>query len=351
MKILFVDGTKGFSPTRLSEKPTGGILTSLTLIPRYLAKCGHDVYVYSVHDKDETVEGVNYVKNPLVLVPDVVVFNRNSIDRPSVLHFKKLNPAVRIVWWLHDIVQMTYLNDDGAYLADSIVALSEYCRNTYADFYGIASHRFSIIPNGVDRDVFYTNEEPRDSSLFIHCSAPVKGTYPLPVTTYNLRRHDPRVEVRSYASQRLHDMDDNDSIKREMEMLKQAGVRFMDPIPQKELADTFRKAWALLMPNHYPEICSNILLQARACGLPIVASNIGSVSEFIEHRETGMLTHSFPHDMFLWHKDFAEQVVTLQKDHALHAHISKQSPIGIPSWDAIGARWNKLLTKDLVEVS
>ena len=45
MKILFIDGTSGFSPTRLDSRPTGGILTSLTLIPRYLASKGFDVTV------------------------------------------------------------------------------------------------------------------------------------------------------------------------------------------------------------------------------------------------------------------------------------------------------------------
>jgi hypothetical protein len=52
-KLLFIDGTEGFFPQRLSNLQCGGIITSLTLIPQILVKRGFDVYVLSGHLKEE----------------------------------------------------------------------------------------------------------------------------------------------------------------------------------------------------------------------------------------------------------------------------------------------------------
>lgn len=345
MKILFIDGTAGFSPNRLAEKPCGGILTSLTIIPRQLAARGHSVSVMSMHKTAELVGGVVYMPigtDVSTQNPDVVVFNRNSIYRSIAEHFKA--KGAKLVWWLHDIVDHRYLRDDGYILLDKIVALSEYCASSYSDFYGISRDLFITIPNGVDKTVFYPGKwKDRNPNLWVHASAPVKGLYPLEFTLWQMRRHNPSVELRVHSSQGLHDFEDTPAIEASLKSLGEAGARLVGPIPQKDLADTFRNAWGLLMPNHYPEICSNVLLQAQACGLPVVASNIGSVSEFITHRKTGMLTKYMPHDMFLWWKDYAEQAVITASDKDLHRRMSEAAPSGVLNWETVAGKWASML--------
>ena len=142
MKILFLDATPGFSPTRLSEKATGGILTSLTKIPAYLASKGYDVSVCSLHDKVETVNGVHYIGKPLEKNEwDVVVFNRNMVDREMTAFFKDSYK----IWWLHDVVDHRYLEDDAFRFINKIVALSKYNLDSYSDFYDIKEENFTII--------------------------------------------------------------------------------------------------------------------------------------------------------------------------------------------------------------
>ena len=291
MKILIIDGTAGFSPTRLAEKPCGGIITSLTLIPRFLAKAGHEVTVLSVHNTVEHVDGVDYKPISMdvsSLQADVVVFNRNSIERPIAAYFKM--KGARIVWWLHDIVQLSYLPDDGFRLADKIVALSRYCARTYSEFYEITDDKMVVIPNGVDPKVFNPSFAPRKTNLFVSASAQIKGLAPLSFTLHNLRRHNPAVVMRLYASQKLHDQENSASHDAQLQELSLAGAQVLDPIPQKELADVFRQATALLMPNSYPEICSNVLLQAQACGLPIISVPEGALPETVKG---GILGYDF----------------------------------------------------------
>lgn len=317
----------------------------MTLIPRRLADAGHDVTVMSLHPQKETLCGVRYL--PLAspindLEADIVVFNRNCIDRPVAQFFK--DRGAKIVWWLHDIVDPRYLVDDGFRLADKIVALSDYCRRSYADFYSIYDDRFVVIPNGVDKSVFHPSaDEKIDRGLFITASAPVKGLYPLTFAWHNIRRHNPSAELHMYASQKLHEFENTAEQERLLRELEGAGAVVKDPIPQKELAAVMREATALLMPNSYPEICSNVLLQARACGLPVIASAIGSAEEFLEHGKTGLLTHTRPDDLFWWHKDFAELCVKVVKDGALRDRIARHAPVGVESWWDIGSRWGRML--------
>lgn len=346
MKVIFIDGTKAFSPHRLREKASGGIVTSLTLIPRYLAKRGLDVTVLSIYDRDEHVDGVHYVHQiPEHEKFDVAVFNRNMLNRRLMEHFKG---AVK-VWWLHDIVDYRYLEDDGYKAVDSIVALSQYCVDSYADFYGIGLDKFTFIPNGVDPSVFYTGSWTRNRNLFLCASAPIKGLYPIWFTLQNMRRVNPDVELRIYASQSLHDLEDDKRTRATLGELEATGAKVLEPIPQHELADVMRQARGLLMPNHYPEICSNLLLQARACGLPVVGVPIGSCREFLADGVEGLLTKTAPHDMYWWWRDFAAQAVRLMTEDSLFDTISEATPMGVHTWDEIGEQWYDLLTKGSIK--
>ena len=342
VKILFVDGTKGFSPDRLKNKPCGGIITSMTLIPRYLMNQGYDVYVLSTDYKLKvTVNGIKYIKSVSDVEPDIVVFNRNIISNAMCEFYRESKK----VWWLHDIVDYRYLDDDGFKKADRVVALSGYCASSYSDFYGAKKGSYTIIPNGVDETIYYPPTKKRNKNLYIVASAPIKGLAPLPYTIHNLKRANPDVEVRIYSSQKLHDMENTAKMESQLATLKEAGATICDPISQRDLADVMREAWALLMPNQYPEICSNLLLQALACGTPTVTVPIGSQPEYIIHEKNGLCTSTFPHDQYWWFKDFALQTMRLSADEKLHEKICKNAPKNIPTWSEIGDKWLKMLRR------
>lgn len=348
MKLLFVDFTKGFSPRRLASKPTGGIITSMTLIPQFLAGQGHDVKVISNHATEETINGVKYAwAYDRSEKFDAVVFNRNSFDHATLDAF---GDAVKI-WWLHDIVDPSYCRDSSFGRMDKIVALSTYNRDSYSDFYGLPLEKFTIIPNGVDKSIFFPAHAAKDRNLFVYASAPIKGMYPLEYTFWNLSRLNPLHEMRVYSSQKLHDLEDSPAMSAQLQALSKAGVRVLDPIPQHELAEVLRRAWCFLMPNHYPESMSNLAEQAKACGTPIVASPIGSLSEQVQHGVNGLLTKAQPHDMFLWWKQFAEACAELYLDRELHYRLSSNAPNGVLSWDDVGSKWASFITQAVEERS
>ncbi len=342
-RILFVDATEGHNPKERTSRPTGGILNSLTLIPEYLVKQGHEVYVNSSYNKTEDINGVHYIQNQAEIGKwDVTIFNRDVLPKDFVLYCKER--GIKVVWWLHDIAQITYLKDDAFKYVDKIVALSEYCKNTYSDFYELSKELFTVIPNGVDSELFHPSDySQRDPNLYMTASALVKGFTPISTVYENIKRINPDIDFRIYSNQALHGLKNNQHQQSFLDYMGIHGAHIYHPVSPEVLAHLMRKAWCLLMPNSYPEICSNLLLQAQASGCPVVTSNIGSASEFITHGQTGLMTTKYqPHDQASWIIEYTNLVLSLQ-DKELHKRISEQSTQRVLNWDQIGRKWDELL--------
>ena len=343
MVILFEDGTPGHNPRELYLKPTGGTLTSLTKVPEYLAKRGHAVYVQSEYKKNDIVNGVNYVE-PGKAIPkwDVVVFNRNLVNKDFIEYGKKF--GAKSIWWIHDLVDERQFTADDYKYVDKIVGMSQYSIDTYSDYFEIPKAKFELISNGVDSGVFYSGSyEKRNPNLYIVASAAHRGFDTLETVYWALKKKNPALEMVVYSSQKLHHTSNSAEQDKSLRRLKEIGVRVLEPVNQADLAEVMRKAWVLLMPYKIPETCCNLLLQARACGLPVVSSNIGANREWITHERTGLLTQWPPHDYFNWLKDAATQAIRLYADKDLHARISEQGMMDVPTWQLIGYKWEKML--------
>ena len=342
--ILFVDGTENYNPHNIFDKPTGGILNSLTLIPQYLATKGHDVYVISEYGVEEDFNGVHYVSREKSLPKwDFVVFNRNVLPADFVQYSKSI--GAKVLWWLHDVTQTTYLPDATFKLVDKVIAQSNYCKDTYKDFYRISEEKFVVIPNGVNKEIFNEGEyDKRNPNMWITASALIKGFLPLDDVYENLKRVNYNLDFRIYSSQALHGKENNEMQSKFLAHMGQKGAHIYSPVAPKVLADVLKRAYCLLMPNSYPEICSNLLLQARACGCPVVTSDIGANKEFIENGVTGLMTTKWkPHDMHIWNIEFANLALKLQLNKELHKTIAQSSPKGILSWEQVGEAWNNEL--------
>ena len=60
-------------------------------------------------------------------------------------------------------------------------------------------------------------------------------------------------------------------------------VRLVGARPHGEIPDWIAAADALCLPSHQ-EGCPNVVLEALACGRPVVASRVGAVPELIDER-------------------------------------------------------------------
>lgn len=68
-------------------------------------------------------------------------------------------------------------------------------------------------------------------------------------------------------------------------------VRTAPPMPHQDLADLFRSSDAVLVPS-YSESFGLVALEAMACGTPVLAHDVGGLSELVGHKRTGRLIGS-----------------------------------------------------------
>lgn len=72
-------------------------------------------------------------------------------------------------------------------------------------------------------------------------------------------------------------------------LLEAPGIEFIGEIGDEEKSDFLGNARALLFPIDWPEPFGLVMIEAMACGTPVVAYRNGSVAEVVEHGATGFI--------------------------------------------------------------
>ena len=72
-------------------------------------------------------------------------------------------------------------------------------------------------------------------------------------------------------------------------LLAQPGIEFIGEISDEQKSDFLSGALALLMPIDWPEPFGLVMIEAMACGTPVLAYRRGSVPEIVDHGLTGMV--------------------------------------------------------------
>lgn len=113
-------------------------------------------------------------------------------------------------------------------------------------------------------------------------------------------------------------------------LAQQKGVQahFLGAVPQTELQRWMAAADVLLFPSA-TETFGNVVLEAMACGLPVLGSTGGAVQDTIRDGENGLLCP--PGDVEV----FANKLALLYKDASLRARLSVAGvqEAGYRSWD------------------
>jgi glycosyltransferase involved in cell wall biosynthesis len=76
-------------------------------------------------------------------------------------------------------------------------------------------------------------------------------------------------------------------------------VRFRHDCDDRQLIDAYRRATCVVLPSVYrapdgtetkvPELLGQTLLEAMACGAPVICTNVASLPEIVEHDKTGFV--------------------------------------------------------------
>jgi glycosyltransferase involved in cell wall biosynthesis len=68
-----------------------------------------------------------------------------------------------------------------------------------------------------------------------------------------------------------------------------AGIRFHGPFAHDSLGEVLSEIDVLVVPSRWHENNPRVIQEAFAGGTPVVASNVGGISEFVQHEKNGLL--------------------------------------------------------------
>jgi len=100
-------------------------------------------------------------------------------------------------------------------------------------------------------------------------------------------------------------------------------VRFLGPVEPARVADLLTRARAVMVPSVWYEAAGKVVLEAYAAGVPVLASRIGALPEFVEHGTTGLLLP--PSEPAAW-----EEGVGMLSDDALSERMGEAC---VDRWD------------------
>jgi glycosyltransferase involved in cell wall biosynthesis len=90
------------------------------------------------------------------------------------------------------------------------------------------------------------------------------------------------------------DVVDSDYFEQQVRpLLDLPGIEYVGELSEHKKGDFLRKASALLFPISWPEPFGLVMIEAMACGTPVLAFDCGSVREVIDDGITGRVVQSF----------------------------------------------------------
>lgn len=188
--------------------------------------------------------------------------------------------------------------------SDALVAESPASKQHMIREYGVDPASVQIIPCGVDTTLFHPRDrlqarralalpETTPLVLFVGRLQPLKGLDTLLRAVHLVRQQYPTLQTLIVGG----GVDEGDP--HEAEELGRLRVlaahlgltpslTFTRAQPQETLAQYYAAADVFVMPSHY-ESFGMVVLEAMACGTPVVASRVGGLASTVIHERTGLL--------------------------------------------------------------
>lgn len=146
--------------------------------------------------------------------------------------------------------------------------------------------QISVVYNGCDFDAFEALETPGKYLAFLGRMGPMKNPYGairiaqevgIPIVLAGNPQNRSEVE---YFHEQIKPLIDGKN------------VRYVGPVNHAQKNELLKNAIALLFPIQWEEPFGNVMIEAMACGTPVLACNHGSVREVIDPGKTGFYADS-----------------------------------------------------------
>lgn len=214
--------------------------------------------------------------------------------------------------------------------AAQLVVPSGFLRQVFSEFDVAAS----VIPNIIDLETFFpASEHPSDAEFTLVITRNLEPIYGLDTAIRALalaRETAPDIQLRIAGSGPQGE---------ELELLvKHLGlgkaVVFLGRLERQQVVDLYHSAHAMLNPSRVDNM-PNSVLEALACGLPVISTNVGGVPYIVEDGQTALLV---PRDDV---QAMAQAMIRLYTDSALRSQLRERGCRAVAqyAWDEVRPMW------------
>ncbi len=176
------------------------------------------------------------------------------------------------------------------------IALSDFSKDKHVRN-GFDPHKISVKPNFLEKDPGFS-KETGEYALYIGGLFPYKGV---------------RTMLSAFENGLPLKIMGSGPLQREVEAVvnRNTNMEYLGSQSQEGVIHYLKKARCVIIPSECYENLPRVLVESFACGIPVVASHIGSLKELIIHRQTGL--HFQPKDS----EDLKSKVMQIFEDKEL----------------------------------
>ena len=171
-------------------------------------------------------------------------------------------------------------------LSNLITSVSSSVSNELEE-YGLKSNEVKVVGNGVDEKTFIPITQKAKKNKYVLFTGVLrarKGLFDFIECGASVCKKRPDVKFVICG--------DGPFLPHAIERVRQKNLQekiiFLGRVSRLKLIETYQNATLQIVPSHY-EGLPTVMLEGMACGLPVVATNVGGNSEVIVHGQNGFL--------------------------------------------------------------
>lgn len=234
--------------------------------------------------------GINVLLNRIAdRIPLVETFHSTAISE-----YRVSTRSLFAKWFYFKFYVEEFLS---GHFASRIICVSSYTRSQAGSHYLIGKGKMTVIPNGIDTGRFYDpvrSAKAGKAILIVGRIDPRKGYLEF------LRNVAPAIvqrapDVKINIVGKMFDTwpEYNESLRRAIEENRLSdNVKLLGGVPFDELRRHYNSSDLFLLPSK-EEGFGIVLLEAQACGLPVVAFNNSGIREAVDNGRSGYLAESY----------------------------------------------------------
>lgn len=203
--------------------------------------------------------------------------------------------------------------------ANQLVANTESEAQDLIHLYGADTNNVSVVNPGVDLDLFSPGDQliarkelgiPQDAIVFTFVGRvqPLKAPDVLIKAAHQFINNHPNLKNKvrvvicgGLSGSGLNRPESLVSLVKELDLLE--NVIFLAPSSREKLTSVYRASTLVAVPS-YSESFGLVAIEAQACGVPVIATNVGGLKTTVADNESGLLVNG--HDPRTWAQVLAQ---------------------------------------------